>query len=66
MKKVLSFLKDYWITILIYICMVLLYIYISDNKLLSPFLFPPAKNVWIAKNILKMRMTVPPFRQWKH
>ena len=40
MKKVLSFLRKYWITVCIYIGMVVLYKIIADNKLVNPFLFP--------------------------
>lgn len=45
MKRIKDFIKDYWITAAIFAGMVFLYIYISDNKLLSSFLFPPAANV---------------------
>ena len=41
----IKFLRKYWITILIYVCMVFAYIYIASNKLFSSFLFPPASQV---------------------
>ena len=41
----MKFLRKYWITILIYACMVLAYIYIAGNKLFSAFLFPPASQI---------------------
>lgn len=41
----MKFLRKYWITILIYACMVLAYMYIASNKLFSAFLFPPASQV---------------------
>ncbi|MBQ6002955.1 MAG: ABC transporter permease subunit, partial [Synergistaceae bacterium] len=41
----IKFLRKYWITILIYVCMVFAYIYIASNKLFSSFLFPPATQV---------------------
>ena len=41
----MKFLRKYWITILIYVCMVFAYIYIASNKLFSAFLFPPAAQV---------------------
>lgn len=45
MKKIINFFKEYWITICIFIGMVLLYDYIADNKLLSSFLFPKADTI---------------------
>lgn len=45
MKHVLEFFKKYWITILIYIGMIVTYVVISSNKLLSSFLFPPARTI---------------------
>ncbi len=45
MKHFLGFFKKYWITILIYIGMIATYVVISSNKLLSSFLFPPAKLI---------------------
>lgn len=44
----MKFLRKYWITILIYACMVLAYMYIASNKLFSAFLFPPASQVAVA------------------
>ena len=43
MKKVVNFIKDYWITALICVGFVLLYKYISDHKLFSALMFPPLK-----------------------
>lgn len=40
MKKLKNFFKDYWITALIILLMVLSYKYISDRKLISPMMFP--------------------------
>lgn len=45
MKRFVNFLREYWITALIFAAMVYLYVYISDNKLLSSFLFPPAETI---------------------
>ena len=45
MKKIIQFFKEYCITICIFIGMVLLYVYIADNKLLSSFLFPQASTI---------------------
>lgn len=45
MKKVINFFKDYWITICIYIGVVLLYIFLTENEYLSPFLFPQAEEI---------------------
>lgn len=48
MKKVLDFAKKYWITLLIVLGFVLLYKYVSDNRLFSAVMFPPIKNIWEA------------------
>ena len=45
MKKVVNFIKDYWITALICVGFVLLYKYISDHKLFSALMFPPLKGI---------------------
>lgn len=46
MKKIVDFIKKYWITALICAGFVLLYKYISDNKLLSALMFPPLEGIW--------------------
>ena len=48
MSKVARFLKKYWITACIFTGMVLLYIFIADNKLLNAFLFPPPDSILTA------------------
>ena len=45
MDKVISFFKKYWITIFIYIGLVVLYKIIADNKLVHAFLFPPVDSI---------------------
>ena len=45
MNKVVDFFKKYWITLLICVGFVLLYKYISDNKLLSALMFPPLEGI---------------------
>ena len=45
MKTVAGFFKKYWITICIYIGMVVLYKIIADNKLVNAFLFPSLDSV---------------------
>lgn len=45
MRKVLNFIKDYWITFCIFLAMFLAYKYISDNQLFGGYLFPPVKEV---------------------
>lgn len=45
MRKVLVFLKKYWITICIYLAMVLGYKYIADNQLFGGFLFPTLSEI---------------------
>ncbi len=48
MKKVIDFVKKYWITLLIVLGFVLLYKYVSDNRLFSAVMFPPIKSIWEA------------------
>lgn len=45
MTRVKQFFKKYWITILIYVGIVLLYKYIADNKLINAFLFPSVSSI---------------------
>ncbi len=45
MDKVISFFMKYWITIFIYIGLVVLYKIIADNKLVDAFLFPPVDSI---------------------
>jgi len=45
MKGITGFFKKYWITVLICVGFVLLYKYISDNKLLSALMFPPLEGI---------------------
>ncbi|MCI8756880.1 MAG: ABC transporter permease subunit [Oscillospiraceae bacterium] len=45
MDKVISFFKKYWITIFIYIGLIVLYKIIADNKLVDAFLFPPVDSI---------------------
>lgn len=48
MCKIVRFFKTFWITISIYIALVLIYKYISDNQLFGGFLFPPLPEIWEA------------------
>ena len=48
MKKIVGFIKDYWITALICVGFVLGYKYISDHKLFSALMFPPLEGIWQA------------------
>ncbi len=48
MKKLIDFVKKYWITALIVLGFVLLYKYVSDNKLFSAVMFPPLEKIWSA------------------
>ncbi|MCF0230383.1 MAG: ABC transporter permease subunit [Parasporobacterium sp.] len=45
MNKVLTFFKTYWITILIYVGIVLGYKYIADTGMFGGFLFPPVEKI---------------------
>lgn len=40
MNRVKAFIKKYWITFCIFGGLVLLYVYVSDNGLVNPYLFP--------------------------
>lgn len=45
MSRVGRFLKNYWITILIFAGIVATYVVIADNKLVNAFLFPSARQI---------------------
>lgn len=45
MKQITGFFKKYWITICIYVGMVVLYKIIADNKLVNAFLFPSINTI---------------------
>ena len=45
MRKVLKFIKDYWITGCIYLAMFFGYKYIADNQLFGGYLFPAESKV---------------------
>ena len=45
MRKVLKFIKDYWITGCIYLAMFFGYKYIADNQLFGGYLFPAVSKV---------------------
>lgn len=45
MKKVLNFLKTYWPTFLIFVGLVVLYVFLADNKLVNNYLFPPSNLI---------------------
>ena len=45
MRKVLKFIKYYWITGCIYLAMFLGYKYIADNQLFGGYLFPAVSKV---------------------
>ena len=48
MKKVMNFLKKYWLTAGVFIAMIVLYHYMSTGETAHNYLFPPAKNIWEA------------------
>lgn len=48
MKKVMNFLKKYWMTAGVFIAMIVLYHYMSTGETAHNYLFPPAKNIWEA------------------
>ena len=48
MKKVLEYVKQYWLTVIFGIGFILLYKYISDNKLFSAMMFPSLGKIWEA------------------
>ena len=45
MKKVLDFFKTYWITIGIYVVLILGYKYIADTGMFGGFLFPKVDKI---------------------
>lgn len=45
MKTILAFIKKYWITFCIFLGLVLLYVYVTSNKLANPYLFPSTEAI---------------------
>lgn len=45
MKAVLNFIKRYWITVAIFAGLVVLYVVMTDNGILNPFLFPSKERI---------------------
>lgn len=45
MSKVKAFVKKYWITFLIFVGLIGLYVYTADVRNLNPYLFPPTEKV---------------------
>ena len=45
MNKAGAFIKKYWITFCIFSGLVLLYVYVTENKLVNPYLFPSADAI---------------------
>lgn len=48
MKKVINFIKEYWITMLIFAGLVVGYKVIADNGLANTFLFPPVEGIMLS------------------
>ena len=48
MNKFLGFCKKYWPTALIFVGLVVLYIFLADNKLVNAYLFPSSDMIWQA------------------
>ena len=45
MNKIIGFVKKYWITVCIYLAMILIYKVIADYELFNAFLFPPLSSI---------------------
>lgn len=45
MKKILNFVKKYWITAAIFLSLVLLYVYVTSRGLVNPYLFPSTESI---------------------
>ena len=45
MKTIKEFLKKYWITCCIFAGLVLLYVFLTVNKLVNPYLFPSTDKI---------------------
>ncbi|MCI8640249.1 MAG: ABC transporter permease subunit [Coprococcus sp.] len=45
-EKVQKVLKSYWLTVIVVIALLGLYIYVSENKLYSTMMFPEIDNIW--------------------
>lgn len=69
MKAIGNFFKRYWITILIYVGIVALYMFIANNKLVNAFLFPTTdaiikvfaedKDVMVLNVLSSMEILIP-------
>lgn len=45
MKTIKEFFKKYWITCCIFAGLVLLYVFLTVNKLVNPYLFPSTDKI---------------------
>lgn len=45
MGKIKAFIKKYWITFAIFLGLVLLYVYLTSNRLVNPYLFPSTDKI---------------------
>ncbi|CVK18112.1 ABC transporter permease [Sporomusa sphaeroides] len=48
MDKFKIFLKKYWLTVCIYVALVLLYVYATKSGQANPYLFPEVEAIWAA------------------
>lgn len=45
MRRIKVFVKKYWVTFCIFLGLVLLYVYLTSNKLVNPYLFPSTDKI---------------------
>lgn len=48
MKKIVDFIKKYWVTAALFVVMVLVYHLMSSSEDANNYLFPPASKIWAA------------------
>lgn len=48
MKKVVDFIKKYWVTFVLFVLMILVYHLMSSSEDANNYLFPPASKIWEA------------------
>lgn len=45
MDKLKEFIRKYWITVLIFVSLIVVYIFLTDNHMVNPYLFPSKESI---------------------
>lgn len=56
MKTISAFIKKYWITFCIFLSLIVLYVYVTGNGLVNPYLFPSTRAIKKAFIVNKHKM----------